>query len=124
VSHSELNTQLCVGPRLGYSLSDPINIASFIGQPTLTATVEKALTVILVLHPICAGLAFTLFVLSWIKNHATGIVALINAILLAIVGSVSLAIDLALVVVAKNRVPDATSGKGLHTCTLPVDIEG
>jgi hypothetical protein len=100
-----------VGPRLGYSLSEPIDIASFVGQPSLTNAVAKALTVILVLHPVCAGIAFILFLLCWIRRHAAGIVALIVAIVLAIVGSVTLAIDLALVLVARSRVPDLTDGE-------------
>jgi hypothetical protein len=96
---------------LGYSLTDPINIASFVGQPSLTNAIQEVLTVVLVLHPICAGIAFVLFALCWIKRHAASIFALIIAIVLALAGSISLAIDLALVIVAKDKVPDATNGQ-------------
>jgi hypothetical protein len=107
---SENGSRLCVGPNLGYSLSEPINIAGVLNEPALTNAVEKGLTVILVLHPVCAALALILFPVCLIQRHAASIAALVVAITLAIVGSVSLAVDLALTIIAHDRVPAMTNG--------------
>jgi hypothetical protein len=77
----------------------------------LTNAITKALTIILVLHPICAALALLVFLVVLIPRHSAAIGALVVAIVLAIVSSVSLAIDLTLVAMAKARVPAATDGE-------------
>lgn len=110
--NSQIGTSFCYGPRLGYSLTEPINIAALLGQPNLVNAITYALTIILVLHPIVAGLAFlVLLTCVLLRSHGFSILALILAILTAIAGSVILAIDLALVIIAKGKVPDATNGK-------------
>lgn len=102
--------QQCYGPRLGYSLTEPVNVASLIGQNGLVEGVLKGLTVILVLHPVCAGLAVVVFIFSaCLRSHAMSIFELIVATLLAVVGTIVLAIDVALVLFARSKVPDLTN---------------
>jgi hypothetical protein len=109
---SALDKPLCFGPGLGYSLTSPVDIAAFVGQPNLTKGVSTGLTLILVLHPICAALAFLLLILClFLHNHAAAIVALVVAVVLGLISGVSVAVDLALVIVAHDKVPAATNGK-------------
>jgi hypothetical protein len=76
--------------------------------------VLKGLTAVLVLHPICAALALIVFIITlFIRSHAMSIFALVAAVFLAIVGTIVLAIDIALVVFARAKVPDLTNGTNL-----------
>jgi hypothetical protein len=64
-----------------------------------------ALVVLLVLHPIAAGLSLITFVNSlFLGHHAVSIVALIWSLITALVSTIVFAVDLALVIVARNNV--------------------
>jgi hypothetical protein len=72
---------------------------------SLVEAVLKGLLVILVLHPIAAGLSFVTLISSlFLASHSLSILALVLAIITALVSSVVFAVDLALVIVAKNQV--------------------
>ncbi|KAF9486059.1 hypothetical protein BDN70DRAFT_964529 [Pholiota conissans] len=96
------NPGLCFGPMLGYQVPD--DLAAIVNiPPTVVSVVENTLIVVLVLHPIAAGLSSVALVLSiFFTSHGFSILILIVTILTALVSSVALAIDLALVIVAKN----------------------
>lgn len=69
----------------------------------------KALTVLLVLHPVVAGLSMLgMFTSLWIASHPMLIFSLIVTIINVILSTVVLAVDIALVVVAKNEVSQLT----------------
>ncbi|RDB24904.1 hypothetical protein Hypma_007969 [Hypsizygus marmoreus] len=102
------NNGVCLGPQLGYDI--PENIANLAGvPPLLVEAVQQSLLVILVLHPVAAGFSFIGFTFSlYLGPHGIAIVTLTVAIIAGIVGTVVLAIDLALVIVAQNKVTDLT----------------
>lgn len=91
----------CFGPKLGYDVPD--YIANEIGlTPTLLAVVQKALLVVLVLHPIVAVMVLLNFIAAlFLSSHTIAILVLVFTILTSIVGTVSLGIDLGLVLAAK-----------------------
>jgi len=103
VNYSNLatNPEECFGPKLGYNVPD--YIANAVGlSPTLLAVVQKALLVVLVLHPIVAVLVLLNFIVAlFLGYHAIAILALIFTILSSIVATVALGIDLGLVLAAK-----------------------
>ncbi|THH12529.1 hypothetical protein EW146_g7613 [Bondarzewia mesenterica] len=106
------NSGDCVGPRLGYTISP--DILALIGNANLLTVILKGLTVLLVLHPVAAGLAFLTFFLilctCCISPFVLWILSLLVGIVTAIVSSVVLAADLALVIVARSKVKDVTLG--------------
>jgi len=94
----------CYGPQLGYVVPDSIIALTGIST-SLVDAVLKGLLVILVLHPIAAGLSFVTLISSlFLASHPLSILALVLAIITALVSSVVFAVDLALVIVAKNEV--------------------
>jgi len=114
---SASNPATCFGPMLGYNVSSFVDLSDAGISPDIVNVVEVGLLVILVLHPIVAGLAllsagFSLFLAS----HAFSIVTLILTIITAILATVSLAIDLALVLVARSRLPS------LGTFSIEIDF--
>jgi hypothetical protein len=116
---SVLGQPLCFGPALGYSLTSPVDVAAAVGQPNLTNGITPILTFILVLHPVCAALALILlFLCLLLRNHALEILALIVAVVLGLVSGVSVAVDLALVIVAHKRIPAATNGEASTSSQL------
>jgi len=94
----------CFGPKLGYTVpSDLFHLVGF--DPTLGTILLKGLLVILILHPIAAGLSFLAqFFAAFLGSHSLAIISLIFAITGAILGAVVFAADLAVVLVAKNKV--------------------
>lgn len=96
----------CTTPRLGYDIEpDVLSILGF--PPALSEDLLDALKLLLVLHPISAGLAFlTLFLAIFVHSQGMTVLALIFAVVTAIVGSVSLGADLALIIIAKNKIHD------------------
>jgi hypothetical protein len=88
---------------LGYDI--PVTVTNLAGvSPALVQAIEKGLLVILVLHPIAGALSFLGFIWSlFLESHPASIFTLIIAIITAIVASVVFAIDLALVIVARNE---------------------
>jgi len=78
-------------------------------SPSLVGIVLEGLEILLVLHPVSAGLSLlTLIQALFLGHHGVSICALIVALITAIVSSVTLAADLALVIVAKSKVKDLT----------------
>ena len=103
------NDGSCTAPRLGYNI--PEDLLELTGHPELANTVLKGLTFLLVLHPVCAGLAFLgMFTALFLGSHGMSILSLLVTIVTAIVSSVVLAADLALTIVARQRVSDLTNG--------------
>jgi len=100
------NNGVCYGPMLGYNI--PSDLTTLAGvSPLLVQAVEQTLLVILVLHPVAAGFSFIGFIFSFFLGpHRIAIFALVVTILAAIVGSVVLAIDLALVILVRNKIID------------------
>lgn len=98
----------CFGPQIGYTI--PSNLISLTGlDPSIIQIVLQGLFVILVLHPISAGLSFITFLNSlFLGSHAVSISALFFAIVTALVSTVVFAIDLVIVVVAKSRIGEIT----------------
>ena len=96
----------CTKPQLGYTI--PADILALAGYPPeITDALVKALTVLLVLHPTAAGLSFlTLLLGLFIRSHGITILTLVCCILTAIVGSVVLAADLAIGLVAEHKLKD------------------
>ena len=98
----------CSHPRLGYEVDE--EVLALTGQAELLSIVLKALIVILVLHPICAGLTLLALIPSLLSYvHALAILALIFTITSALLASVSTAVDIAIVAVAMDRVGDVTT---------------
>jgi len=102
------DTGECIGPQLGYSI--PTEYLKLLNLSTsLVAILLKGLEILLVLHPISAGLSLLTFIQAlFLGHHGVSICALIMALLTALVSSVTLAADIALVVVAKSKVKDLT----------------
>ncbi|KIM82565.1 hypothetical protein PILCRDRAFT_820423 [Piloderma croceum F 1598] len=102
------NTGECIGPQLGYSI--PVEYLNLLGVSTsLVNALLKGLEILLVLHPVAAGLSLlTLLQALFLGHHGISICALIMALLTAIVSSVTLAADIALVIVARSKVKDLT----------------
>lgn len=94
----------CTAPKLGYDI--PADVLALTGfPPGVSQDILDALKILLVLHPIAAGLAFvTFFFAIFLRSQFMTILALIVAVVTAIVGSVALAADLALIIVAKNKI--------------------
>ncbi|KAF8070397.1 hypothetical protein FPV67DRAFT_1487224 [Lyophyllum atratum] len=101
------NNGICYGPMLGYDIpSDLTNVAGSFAISSLMS-VEKSLLVILVLHPIAAGFSFIGFVFAFFLGpHGIAIFTLIVTIIAGIVGSIVLAIDLALVIIVRKKIID------------------
>ncbi|KIM40351.1 hypothetical protein M413DRAFT_177783 [Hebeloma cylindrosporum] len=95
------NAGECFGPKLGYDVPD--YIANAIGlSPTLVAVVQKALLVVLVLHPIVAGLTLLNFIAAlFLGSHIVAIFVLVFTILTSLVATLALGVDLGLVLAAK-----------------------
>ncbi|KAI0050823.1 hypothetical protein FA95DRAFT_1555321 [Auriscalpium vulgare] len=105
------NSGDCVGPQLGYDI-DPTILAQLTDETTGANVILKGLTVLLVLHPVAAALALLAFIpvfLSCCYFHtAPWVLSLIAAVATSIIGSVVLAADLALVIVARDKLKDVT----------------
>jgi len=101
------NNGRCLGPQLGYTI-DPEIIKAVTNEPDLANLILKGITVLLVLHPIAAGLAFlTLLpvIASCCVYHAAPwVISLMLSVATAIVSSIVFAADLALVIVARHKI--------------------
>jgi hypothetical protein len=103
----------CYGPKLGYTVpADVIALAPLAGISTaLVDILLHAVVVLLVLHPVAAGLSFWTFINSlFLGHHAVSIVALILSVVTALLSTIVFAIDLALVLIAKSKVKSITVG--------------
>ncbi|KAJ6559234.1 hypothetical protein DFH09DRAFT_523721 [Mycena vulgaris] len=98
------NDGLCFGPMLGYKVPDSI-IALTGLSTTLIQFVLRGLLVVLILHPIAAGLSLITLVSSlFLASHKLSILALVLSIFTALISSAVFAVDLALVIIAKSQV--------------------
>jgi len=98
------NNGLCFDPQLGYRVLE--DIRTFIGlSDGIVNAVEVSLHVILVLHPVVAGLTLITFITSLsLASHAVSILTLFLTVVAGPSGTVVFGIDLALVIVAKNEI--------------------
>ncbi|KAJ7095909.1 hypothetical protein B0H15DRAFT_78171 [Mycena belliarum] len=103
------NPGKCFGPRLGYAVPD--DIIALTGLSTsLVQFVLKGLLVVLVLHPVAAGLSLLTVASSlFLASHKLSILALALSILTALVSTAVFAVDLALVIIAKSQVAKITA---------------
>jgi hypothetical protein len=103
------NNGECVGPQLGYSI-DPQFIALVTKEPELADLILKALTFLLVLHPVAAGLALLtllpVIASCCVYHKAPWIISLVLSVPTAIISTIVFAADLALVIVAKQKLND------------------
>ena len=97
----------CVGPQLGYTI-DPQTIAVITNETDLADVILKGLTILLVLHPVAAGLALlTLLPVTascLVYHKLPWIISLVLSVPTAIVSSIVFAADLALVIVARDKI--------------------
>lgn len=100
---------LCFGPSVGYKI--PQTILDISGYPALADAVLQGLTVLLILHPIVAALSFIGASTSlFLDSHAMHIISLIFTIVNSFLSSIVLAADLAIIIIAKDRIPGLTGG--------------
>jgi len=96
----------CIGPQLGYTI-DPRFIAVVTSEPELANLILKALTILLVLHPIAAGLAFLTLIpviaSCCVFHTAPWIISLVLSVATAIMSTIVFAADFALVLVARHK---------------------
>jgi len=98
----------CFGPKLGYTIPDYLFPLVGLDQ-SVGVIIIDALLVILILHPIAAGLSFlSQFFAAFLGSHSFAIVSLVFAIAAALLGTVVFVIDLAVVLVAKSKVNSLT----------------
>jgi hypothetical protein len=98
------NNGLCFGPQLGYTVPPDIRSLINVSDGVVNA-VETSLRVILVLHPVAAGLAFITFITSlFLASHAVSILTLFLAIIAGILGTIVFGIDLALGIIVRNEI--------------------
>ncbi|KAM5542941.1 hypothetical protein V8D89_003325 [Ganoderma adspersum] len=106
-AYSQLNTVECIGPMLGYTIPDAI--ANLTGYPAIVDDIASGLTVLLILHLVAAGLAFIVeFTSLFLESHAMCIISLVFSILTMLVGAVVFGIDLAIILVGKNKIGPLT----------------
>ncbi|KAL4263872.1 pH-response regulator palI/RIM9 [Pleurotus pulmonarius] len=107
------NRGTCIGPQLGYDIPD--SLLNLVGINTALAdAVLHGLLVVLVLHPIAAALSCLCFLAAlFLGSHCSAIFALIITIVSAILATVVLAIDLALVIATRDNVNDLIGGTSL-----------
>ncbi|KAL6305245.1 hypothetical protein BKA93DRAFT_731639 [Sparassis latifolia] len=99
--------EVCYGPKLGYTV--PTEILNLTGYPSLVEGVIEGLTVLLVLHPVCAGLAFVvMFTSLFLESHALCITSLVVSIFTIVLATAVFAADLALVLIARIKIPALT----------------
>jgi len=111
------DSETCFGPMLGYKVSSFVNLSDAGISTDIVTVIENVLLVVLVLHPVSAGLAFLSLISSlFLASHAFSIFTLILTIINALVATLSMSIDLALVLVARSRLPS------LGTFSIAIDF--
>ena len=100
---------VCYGPTLGYQIPD--SILQITGYPELAKAVLQVLTTLLVLHPVAAALSFVGAGTSlFLESRAMHIISLIFTIINTFLSSIVFAADLAINIIARDRVPGLTGG--------------
>jgi len=103
------HTDTCYGPSVGYKI--PESILDVTGYPQLADAVLKGLTALLILHPIVAAISFIgAFTSLFLESRPMHIISLIFTIVNTFLSSIVLAADLAIIIVARARVPGLTGG--------------
>lgn len=99
----------CVGPQLGYSV-DPLTIEVVTKETDLADVILKGLTILLVLHPVAAGLSLLTLVpvtaSCFVYHKLPWIISLVLSVPNAIVSTIVFGADLALVIVARSKIKD------------------
>lgn len=102
----------CIGPQLGYTI-DPLTIEVITKETDLADVILKGLTILLVLHPVAAGLSLLTLVpvtASCLVYHKLPwILSLVLSVPNAIVSTIVFAADLALVIVARSKIKDESA---------------
>ena len=94
---------------MGYEI--PQTILDISGYPELADAVLKGLTVLLILHPIVAALSLIGAATSlFLDTHAMLIISLVVTIFNSFLSSIVLAADLAIIIIAQDRIPGLTGG--------------
>jgi hypothetical protein len=94
---------------VGYQI--PESILEVTGYPALAGIVLHALTLLLILHPIVAGISLAGACTSlFLDSHAMHIISLILTVINSFLSSIVLAADLAINIVARARVPGLAGG--------------
>ncbi|KAJ7593748.1 hypothetical protein C8J56DRAFT_1160531 [Mycena floridula] len=103
----------CIGPMLGYPVPD--TIPSLIGLSTsVVSVILSGVLVFLVLHLVAAGFSFVSFMTSlFLASHGLAILCLVLSIISALLTTVMFALDMALVITAKDQIPPLTDGFGV-----------
>ncbi|OCH86085.1 hypothetical protein OBBRIDRAFT_797529 [Obba rivulosa] len=93
----------CFGPQVGWTV--PQDVLALTGMPQLVDDVVEGLTVVLVLHPVCAALAFVcIFTSLFLESHNMAIASLVMSVLTMLLGATVFAADLALVLIAQIKI--------------------
>ncbi|KAF8918190.1 actin cortical patch SUR7/pH-response regulator pali [Mucidula mucida] len=103
------NDGTCYGPKLGYN--PPSAITDILGlDATLVQGVLKGLLTVLILHLVAAGFSLCALIPSmFLASHSFTIASLVFAIITALFSTIVFAIDLAVVIVVKNQLPNLGS---------------
>lgn len=100
---------LCFGPAVGYQI--PASILQSTGYPQLAGDIARALTILLVLHPVVAALSLVGAATSlFLHSHGMHIISLITTIINSFLSSIVLAADLAIAIIAGQKLPGLTGG--------------
>jgi len=107
------NNGECFGPRLGYDV--PADVLATINFPVALANfILSSLLALLILHLVAAGCAFISLLASlYLASQIASICGLIMSIIASILASMMFAVDLSIILVAKNKVDDLTHGSFL-----------
>jgi len=99
----------CTQPRLGYTVDQAI--LNLTGEAALASIVIEALTFLLLLHPVSAGLSLIALATGlFVRVHVYGILSLIFTIITAIISTFVAVVDIIIVAVAKQKVGAVSSG--------------
>ncbi|KAI0079260.1 hypothetical protein K474DRAFT_678575 [Panus rudis PR-1116 ss-1] len=99
----------CTEVGLGYDV--PKELLGLTEHPELANAALRVLTLLFAFHPICTVLAFIgMFTALFLASHCSTIITLLISILSAGTSTVVLAVDLALVIVARDKVNELPNG--------------
>ena len=93
----------CVGPQLTYQI--PPSLSNLIGLSTQTTNIlSKALLILLILHPVAAGLTLiALFFSLFLHATCAAVLASLAVVLSALTGAIVFAADIAIVIVSRQK---------------------
>lgn len=101
----------CVGPRLGYQITPSLTSAVGLSAQA-TQILSKALVILLILHPVAAGLALiALFFSLFLHSTCAAVFASLSAILSGLAGGIVFAADIAVVIVARQKLAAVTNSQ-------------